>query len=80
MGTLMIEEEYWTVQYLTQVLGRGEIFWPLDGEGHFGTEGDATERATELLDRYPLTRVVHVVRTMRYATPLAAENPDGARA
>ncbi|MET0426691.1 MAG: hypothetical protein ABW046_22680 [Actinoplanes sp.] len=81
MGTLMIEEEYWTTQYLTTVLGHREpIFWPLDGEGKFGTEADATRHAEYLLRRpYPEARVVHVIRKMRYAQPITESDllPDG---
>ena len=75
MGILSIEEEYWTVQYLTRVAGMGApIFWPSDGEGKYDTEAMAIERATALLDTYPSTRTVHVVRRMAYAIPLLA--PD----
>lgn len=71
MGTLMIEQEYWTVQYLTNVTGeRQPIFWPLDGDGKYGSEAAAIEHATALLDRYPSTRVVHVIRSMRFGQPI----------
>ncbi len=77
MGTLMIEEEYWTVQYLTEVLGyREPIFWPLDGDGKYATEETATKRATTLLETYRDARVVHVVRRMRYGQPLAAPTAE----
>lgn len=71
MGVLSIEEEYWTIQYLTNVTGHREpIFWPLDGQGHYGSETAATDAATTMLKSYPQTRVVHVVRRMRYGPPL----------
>ena len=73
MSVLSIEEEYWTMQYLTKVLGYKEpIFWPLDGEGKYESEDAAAERATRLLETYPAARVVHVVRRMRYLQPLTA--------
>lgn len=73
MGVLNIEEEYWTVQYLTNVIGeRQPIFWPLDGEGKYGTEEAAIEGATAKLRDYPSARVVHVVRRMAYGAPLLA--------
>lgn len=71
MGTLMIEQEYWTVQYLTNVAGeREKIFWPLDGDGKYGSEAAATDRAGALLDTYPSVRVVHVVKRERFGQPL----------
>lgn len=38
----VIEEEYWSVQYMTRVSGyRDPTWWPPDGEGKFDTESDA---------------------------------------
>lgn len=78
MGILVIEEEYWTTQYLTNVTGeRKPIFWPLDGEGKHATEAAAEERADVLLDIYASARVVHVVRRMEYRTPVVRTRTDG---
>lgn len=77
MGTLMIEEEYWTVQYLTRVAGEREpIFWPLDGEGKYGTEAAAAEGAARKLEDYPSVRVLHVVRTTRFGHPITEAPVD----
>ena len=72
-----IEEEYWFVQYLTQVLGiKGESFWPPEGEWKYDTEASADAYARELLASHSGARVVHVTRRMEYGRPLTRD--DGA--
>lgn len=79
MGVLSIEEEYWTIQYLTNVAGHRErIFWPLDGEGKYSTEAVAVDRAATLLDgHYDTVRVVHVVRSMKFGQPIVKPQSAG---
>ena len=69
-----IEEEYWTVQYWTSVLGEGMRFWPEDGTGRYGCEADAQCAAQALVDggSHSRVRVLHVVRRVEYGPPVAA--------
>jgi hypothetical protein len=68
-----VEEEYWTVQYLTSVLGyREPIFWPLDGDGKHRSEADALSWAGVKLADHPAVRVVHVIRRSKFGEPITS--------
>jgi len=74
-NVMAIEEEYWSVQYLTRVLGTpGESFWPPDGEGKYDTEAAADEYARKCLVGHSGARVVHVTRRMEYGRPFAPDD------
>lgn len=70
-----IEEEYWTPQYKTDVLGRGKIFWPEDGNGKYDSSEDAEQAASGWLSRgYSEVRVMHVTRRVEYGQPIVASD------
>lgn len=73
MPVKMIEEEYWSIQYLTQTAGgRGQpTWWPSAGEGMYGSR-EAAREAMESTDgmsqfrHYRTLRVIRIVRRIEY--------------
>lgn len=81
MAVREIEEEYWTVQYLTNVTGtRLPVFWPLDGEGRFETEEAALSLVGLKLVNYGAARAVHVIRRMKYGDSITSLDQLGSLA
>lgn len=77
-----IEDEYWSIQYRTQVAGRGVIFWPDDGEGRYDSAESAEEFARKEIQRNRGTgyrdqaRLMHVVRRVEYGQPIDIDAAD----
>lgn len=74
--TKMIVEEYYTLQYLTDIVVHGKDWWPPDGEGKF-QDFDTAYTAAGIMLRERMRqemRIVKVTRRMDFGMPLKQDD------